>query len=34
MSGCGYNRWVHYQETGVWLSRAETCATVCHDHSA
>jgi hypothetical protein len=34
MSGCGYNRWVHYQETGVWLSRAETCATVCHDLSA
>lgn len=28
MSGCGYHRWRHYKETGVWLPGCEICKVV------
>ncbi len=28
MSGCGYHRWRHYKETGVWLPGSQICRVV------
>lgn len=28
MSGCGFGRWRHYKETGVWLSGSQICKVV------